>query len=100
MITQISLIWSLEQLVAENGILQNLASIFIASNLNEEYKIMTTYESRWINEGRVTKLVRANRAFKCHNSLANLHFKQFAKQLMSYVDFGEFALKHASKSSM
>lgn len=54
--------WSLEQLVAEKWHIAELSFDLHESNLNEEYKIMTTYESRWINEGRVTKLVRANRA--------------------------------------
>lgn len=51
--------WSLEQLVAEGWNIRELSFDLHESTLPDEYKVMTTYETRWLNEGRVTNLVRA-----------------------------------------
>ena len=51
--------WSLEQLVAEKWHILELSFDLHESELADDYKIMTTYEQRWLNEGRITKLVRA-----------------------------------------
>ena len=51
--------WSLEQLVIENWKVAELIFNLHDSDVADEYKIMTTYETRWIDEGRITKLVRA-----------------------------------------
>ncbi len=52
--------WSLEQLVAEKWNISELTFDLHESGLSDDYKIMTTYEKRWIKEGRITKLVRAS----------------------------------------
>lgn len=51
--------WSLEQLVASRWTLNELSFDLHGSNLDDEYKIMTTYEQRWTNEGRLTHFVSA-----------------------------------------
>lgn len=51
--------WSLEQLVAEHWHILELTFDLHESDLNDDYKIMTTYEQRWLGEGRHTQLVRA-----------------------------------------
>ena len=51
--------WSLEQLVANKWDISELSFDLHDSNLSDDYKIMTTYELRWLGEGRTTKLVRA-----------------------------------------
>lgn len=51
--------WTLEQLVAEKWQLQELTFDLHESDLNEDYKILTAYETRWLNEGLVTNFVRA-----------------------------------------
>lgn len=43
--------WSLEQLVAQNWQIQELSFDLHESNLSDDYKIMTTYEQRWVGEG-------------------------------------------------
>lgn len=52
--------WSLEQLVADKWHLEELSFDLHDSNLSSDYKIMTTYEKRWISQGLVTNFVRAN----------------------------------------
>lgn len=52
--------WSLEQLVAENWRPKELSFDLHESTLPEDYKIITTYEQRWLNEGRKTNLVSAH----------------------------------------
>jgi tRNA (guanine-N7-)-methyltransferase len=42
--------WSLEQLVAEGWQIQRLSFDLHESNLSENYKIMTTYERRFVND--------------------------------------------------
>lgn len=54
--------WSLEQLVQEDWKLLELSFDLHESELADDYKIMTTYERRWLDEGRVTKLVRAHKS--------------------------------------
>lgn len=51
--------WSLEQLVQQNWKIEELSFDLHESDLSSDYKIMTTYEQRWLNEGRITQLVRA-----------------------------------------
>ena len=51
--------WSLEQLVVEKWNISELSFDLHDSNLSDDYKIMTSYETRWISDGRITKLVRA-----------------------------------------
>lgn len=53
--------WSLEQLVACNWRLTELSFDLHESPLDDEYKIMTTYERRWLDEGLPTNFVRATR---------------------------------------
>lgn len=53
--------WSLEQLVATGWSLQELAYDLHESALNSEYKIMTSYEQRWVAEGRNIHFVAASR---------------------------------------
>ena len=51
--------WSLEQLVAEKWQIAELSFDLHESSLDYEYKIMTTYEQRWLNEGKAINFVRA-----------------------------------------
>lgn len=51
--------WSLEQLVADKWSIVELSFDLHESDLSDDYKIMTTYEERWLGEGRLTNLVRA-----------------------------------------
>ena len=51
--------WSLEQLVAEKWQIAELSFDLHESSLDDEYKIMTTYEQRWLNEGKAINFVRA-----------------------------------------
>ena len=51
--------WSLEQLVAAQWLIQELSFDLHESNLYDEYKVKTTYEQRWLDEGRKTNFVCA-----------------------------------------
>jgi tRNA (guanine-N7-)-methyltransferase len=51
--------WSLEQLVADGWRIEELSFDLHESDLNEEYKILTTYEQRWLKEGRIVGFVKA-----------------------------------------
>lgn len=51
--------WSLEQLVAEKWATIELSFDLHDSDLNDEYKLLTTYEKRWLGEGFTTNFVRA-----------------------------------------
>lgn len=51
--------WSLEQLVEAGWWLRELCFDLHESALADDYKIMTTYEIRWLAEGRKTQLVAA-----------------------------------------
>lgn len=53
--------WSLEQLVAEKWQITELSFDLHESSLDDEYKIMTTYEQRWLNEGKAINFMRALR---------------------------------------
>ena len=53
--------WSLEQLVAEKWQIKELSFDLHESALNDEYKIMTTYEQRWIGEGKTINFARVTR---------------------------------------
>ena len=53
--------WSLEQLVAEKWQITELSFDLHESFLDDEYKIMTTYEQRWLNEGKAINFVKATR---------------------------------------
>lgn len=57
--------WSLEQLVAEGWRLKELTFDLHESNLSDDYKILTAYERRWLEEGRVINFVKAN---YCYNT--------------------------------
>lgn len=51
--------WSLEQLVADGWRIDELSFNLHESVLSDDYKILTTYEQRWLAEGLVTNFVRA-----------------------------------------
>lgn len=51
--------WSLEQLVACRWRIAELSFDVHDSNLSDEYKIKTTYEQRWLDEGGTINFVRA-----------------------------------------
>ena len=51
--------WSLEQLVAEGWQIQRLSFDLHESDLNENYKVMTTYERRFVSEGLKINFVKA-----------------------------------------
>lgn len=53
--------WSLEQLVAEKWQITELSFDLHESSLDDEYKIMTTYEQRWLNESKTINFVKATR---------------------------------------
>ncbi len=52
--------WSLEQLVIKKWRIIEISFDLHNSELADDYKVLTTYEQRWLNEGRRTYLVRAN----------------------------------------
>lgn len=54
--------WSLEQLVAEGWSIDELSFDLHESELSDNYKILTSYEQRWLEEGRTTQFVRAHRS--------------------------------------
>ena len=51
--------WSLEQLVATGWRIRELSFDLHKSELSDDYKILTTYEQRWLGEGKPTNFVRA-----------------------------------------
>lgn len=51
--------WSLEQLVAQQWRIVTLSFNVHESNLPDDYKILTSYEARWLDEGRTTQFVQA-----------------------------------------
>ncbi len=51
--------WSLEQLVSTGWRLRELSFDLHESDLSDDYKILTTYEQRWLGEGKPTNFVRA-----------------------------------------
>lgn len=54
--------WSLEQLVAQQWRISELSFDLHDSDLSDDYKILTTYEQRWLDEGLVTNFVRVCRS--------------------------------------
>jgi len=54
-------LWSLEQLVAEQWHIRELSFDLHESDLPDDYKILTTYEQKWLSEGLTTNFVRASR---------------------------------------
>jgi tRNA (guanine-N7-)-methyltransferase len=54
-------LWTLEQLVRKEWSIKELSFNLHESELSDEYKIMTTYEERWLAEGTATNFVRAIR---------------------------------------
>ncbi len=53
--------WTLEQLVNEKWHLDQLTFDLHDSELSEDYKVLTTYEKRWLGEGLKTQFARAHR---------------------------------------
>lgn len=53
--------WSLEQLVAQDWRIEELSFDLHDSELPESYKILTTYEQRWLHEGLTTNFARASK---------------------------------------
>lgn len=53
--------WTLEQLVAEEWILDELTFDLHDSEVSDDYKVLTTYEKRWLGEGLKTQLVTARK---------------------------------------
>ncbi len=51
--------WSLEQLVHDGWNINQLSFDLHESDLSDEYKLLTSYETRWLDEGRVTSFARA-----------------------------------------
>ena len=51
--------WSLEQLVSTGWTIRELSFDLHESALSDDYKILTTYEQRWLREGKPTNFVRA-----------------------------------------
>lgn len=51
--------WSLEQLVSQKWSLRELSFDLHDSDLSDEYKTLTTYETRWLREGLVTHFAKA-----------------------------------------
>ena len=51
--------WSLEQLVATGWTIDELSFDLHESNLSDDCKLLTTYEQRWLGEGRITQFARA-----------------------------------------
>ncbi len=51
--------WSLEQLAAAGWSIEELSYDLHASTLDDRYKLLTAYETRWLNEGLVTHFLRA-----------------------------------------
>jgi tRNA (guanine-N7-)-methyltransferase len=52
--------YSLEQLVENSWQLNELSFDLHDSNLSDDYKILTTYELRWLGEGLKTRFVKAS----------------------------------------
>ncbi|NCU39087.1 tRNA (guanosine(46)-N7)-methyltransferase TrmB [Candidatus Saccharibacteria bacterium] len=51
--------WTLEQLVAEKWQINEISFDLHESELNDEYKLLTGYEQRWLSEGRTSMFVAA-----------------------------------------
>lgn len=53
--------WSLEQLVANGWLLTLLTYDLHESDVPDDYKIMTSYEKKWVEQGRSIQFVQASR---------------------------------------
>lgn len=53
--------WSLEQLVQQKWCIHELSFDLHDSELVDDYKILTTYEKRWLSDGRKTNIVKAGK---------------------------------------
>ncbi len=53
-------LWSLEQLVEQKWCINELSFDLHESDLSADYKIMTTYEKRWVGEGSTTNFVNVS----------------------------------------
>ena len=51
--------WSVEQLTAEQWKVEALAHDLHISDFDDDYKILTSYERRWLGEGLLTQFVKA-----------------------------------------
>ena len=51
--------WSLESLVQEGWVIEELSFDLHGSSLKDSYKFTTTYEDRWLREGLMTNFVKA-----------------------------------------
>jgi tRNA (guanine-N7-)-methyltransferase len=51
--------WTLEQLVTDTWRVIELSFDLHESELSDDYKILTPYETRWLDEGRITQFVSA-----------------------------------------
>lgn len=54
--------WSLEQLVAESWRLEELSFDLHEAVLSDDYKVLTTYEKRWLGQGLTINFVKASLA--------------------------------------
>lgn len=52
--------WSIEQIVEQQWHIRELTFDLHSSTLSDDYKILTTYEQRWLEEGRKTHFVAAS----------------------------------------
>lgn len=53
--------WTLEQLVATKWVIEQLSFDLHDSDLDSDYKIMTSYEQRWLDDGRITHFLAAHK---------------------------------------
>lgn len=53
--------WSLEQLINDGWHIDELSFDLHGSDLADDYKILTTYEQRWLDDGLTTNFVKASR---------------------------------------
>lgn len=53
--------WSLEQLVRDKWDIKELSFDLHESDLSDDYKILTTYETKWLAEGLTTNFVKASK---------------------------------------
>ncbi|NCU37631.1 tRNA (guanosine(46)-N7)-methyltransferase TrmB [Candidatus Saccharibacteria bacterium] len=51
--------WSLEQFVATHWYIDELSFDLHESDLDDDYKVLTTYEERWLREGKPSQFARA-----------------------------------------
>lgn len=51
--------WSLEQMVADKWLIQELSFDLHSSGMSGSYKVLTAYERRWLDQGLTTNFVRA-----------------------------------------